>query len=191
MWATSATTATTCDSWYQWTSSATTTCAATTWECWTTSDSVTETVYYRAPVYSDEETAEQKAAREERRRIRQQEDEKRLAETAAAEAKANELLASVLDDEQRTAWERSKKFHVIGSDGVRYEVDCKKRQHNVFALDETGKRVQELCLVQTGGTPLGDHLACQKLLLESDAEMFRRVANKWDLDHVGSRRLVA
>jgi hypothetical protein len=176
---------TTCDTWGAWPS-----CTASS----TTAIRKVEWVQMAHRVTQPAITVDAKAyaaAIERRRRIdeeRKAEDERQRVE---AKAKARALLESLLNEKQARQLQDEKKFHVIGSDGVRYEVDCTKRQHNVFALNETGQRVREFCLVQTGNTPLEDHLACQKLLLESNAPEFHRVANKWDLNHAGRRELVS
>lgn len=161
------------NTWFDWNrtytcgggSAATTTncdrCTTGTWQVW-----VRE---YTPP----QRTTEELEAERQRR-------EKYEADRKAAEARAAELLMEHLDDEQKAAFKEYRKFHVIGSDGARYEIECTKRMHNVFQLDNQGERVQELCAYQTGETPLADNFLAQKLALETDAPAFRRVANKWD-----------
>lgn len=95
-----------------------------------------------------------------------------------ANKRATDLLRRHLTKEQRVTYDRDKKFHVIAADGQRYEVDCGKRMHNVFALDKQGRRVEEFCIYQEGPTPLADNHLAQKLLLEADPAEFRRIANR-------------
>lgn len=157
--------------WTNCTSSATST-SDTTWYDWNTTgaSNLSTATYYQSGTYR-QPTAEEleRAAAAQRERAEKQ----RL-----ADARAAELLREHLDEEQRASYERDKKFHVIAADGQRYEVDCGKRMHNVFALDEQGRRVDEFCIYQDGGTPLADNHLAQKLLLEADPVEFRRIANR-------------
>lgn len=99
-------------------------------------------------------------------------------EAAQAVKKSQDLLLSQLNETQAAMYKDKAKFHVIGADGVRYEIDCTKRMHNVFALDDKNERTEEFCIYQTGNTPLADNHLAQKLLLEHDVEAFRRIANR-------------
>ncbi len=195
-----------CDVWYDWTSSSCSgkyddTSNATTWSYWSTASTCSVTsgqIYFTwikaAAAHSPRpETADERAIREERNRIAQAEreaaDKNRREEEAVAEQRAKDLLVATMNEEQKQSFQSERKFFLIGSDGERYEVDCTKRQHNVFAVDAEGRRVREFCLVQTGGTPLSDNHLAQKLLLETDAERFRKVANQWELSP--TRRVAA
>ena len=191
--------------WYEWcgtgTAATSTSDTDTTWVKWNTgtatSTSTGECLIewnrgYARGTYAvqkprektqEEIAAQKKAEAEYQERMRKEAEERK-----AAEVRAAELLSQHLDDEQADSLAKSKRFHVVGSDGERYEIYCTKRQHNVFALDAEGKRKREYCIVQTGPTPLSDHLLSQKLLLEADAERFKKIANKWDL--VPARRAV-
>jgi hypothetical protein len=183
-----ASTTTAWSSWCDYSTAATTTAASgDVWITWNTSgtnaSATTMPVSVRRaaiPERTPEQIAADQAAQRRREAEWKAERDKREAEAKAAEARATKLLKENLDDEQRKELASHKRFHVVGSDGERYEVDCTKRQHNVFAVKD-GKRVREFCAVQTGDTPLQDHLLAQKLMLEADADAFKRVANKWDL----------
>jgi hypothetical protein len=90
---------------------------------------------------------------------------------------AEELLLENMTPEQVEMWKKTKNFHIIGSDGERYELDARKQWHNIFKLNKEGKRVEEFCIYQSGGTPLSDNHLMQKLIIEADTELLRRVAN--------------
>ena len=96
----------------------------------------------------------------------------------AAKKRDTETLRKHLSPKQRTQYDKDNRFHVIGSDGKRYEVDCKRRMHNVFEIDKQGKRLVEHCIYQSGNTPLPDNHLAQKLMLETDAVEFLRIANQ-------------
>jgi hypothetical protein len=117
------------------------------------------------------ETAAEIAAREEKAR-------QEAARKARAEQQAENLLLELLTPEQRAGYRDAKKFHVIAQSGKRYEVDCRKRMHNVFEVNPAGKRVEEHCIYQRGDLPLPDNIAAQVLLLTADEEEFRRIANQ-------------
>lgn len=96
---------------------------------------------------------------------------------AKAKKTAEELLLENLTAEQREMYLKLKKFHIIGDDGERYELDAKKKWHNIYRLKE-GKRVEEFCIYQSGGTPVEDNHLMQKLIVEADTELLKRVANR-------------
>lgn len=100
--------------------------------------------------------------------------------------RAQELLLSLLDEEQAKMFMEKRQFHVVSQEGNRYEIDCTRREHNVFELQGT-KRVREYCIVQTGSTPLFDSILAQKLMLEMDEKSFHRIANRWNLNQAGDR----
>jgi hypothetical protein len=41
-----------------------------------------------------------------------------------------------------------------------------------------GTHREEFCIYQTGGTSLGDNHLMQKLIIEADTELLKRVANR-------------
>ena len=165
----------TCDStWTEWCeTSATCNTSTATWGQWNSCTVTTN----RSQYVPRELTPQEVAARESAQKVERERQEKYRAEKAAAEKRATELFRTFLDAQQREQVDKERKFHVIGSDGVRYEVDVTKRQHNVFELDSLGRRIKEFCIYQTGDTPLPDNHLAQKLLLEADAQQFRRIAN--------------
>lgn len=190
-WNAASTTATSGDyTWGQWSDStaASTTTSGTyspdAWVQWSNGQ-VGKVVYGKPPTV----TPKQLAANKKREAELQEQARKLQEERQAAQLRAAELLAESLTEDQRKSMEDTKHFAVIGSDGERYEIDCTRRQHNIFQVDKNGRRVREFCIGQRGDTPLADNHLAQKLLLEADAELFKKTANKWDL--VPSRKAVA
>jgi len=140
-----------------------TTTASITWTKWNSNYSISARPVRKTP----EELAQQKREAAEKRKREEE-----------AVRKAETLLKECLSPKQEADYEKAKRFHVICEDGHRYEIDCTKRQHNVFRLGEDGKQQEELCISQRGGNlPLPDNALAQKLLLEANEEEFRRIAN--------------
>ena len=102
-------------------------------------------------------------------------------ERKVAEARAKRILLRHLDAEQRRDYERDGRFRLIKGERV-YEV-VRGRAHNVFLLDEQGRRAIEYCGHVSEHVPNDDNVLAQKLLLEHREEEFLKIAN--------SRRLVA
>lgn len=117
------------------------------------------------------ESDEQRQAREERR-----------AQAEAAKQRAKELLVAFLDEEQTAEFEERQEFHVRGSAGRRY---CLKRgrAHNVFEVDDDGRKVVEFCGHVRDSIPDDDNVLAQMLFIQNDEEGYRKLAN--------ARRLVA
>lgn len=123
------------------------------------------------------EEANERARRiEEQRRQRQEEEARRRAARREAEEKAQALLVEHLDELQRDEYEQTECFTVIGSDGGEYRISTNSREGNVWRMEE-GARVEELCGHLPGDIPLHDNALAQKLLLETDEDEFRRIAN--------------
>lgn len=173
--------------WCRWTSNSTTSVEHytpnTVWRIWQSSEAARSgQVVYETDLAP--ETPEQAQQRVEDARRR--EEAARLAmeqarrEREAAEAKARELLTGLLSPEQVEEYGRSRAFHVVGSDGVRYRVK-KGWAGNVEELDQEGRAVARLCIHPQVIVPEEDNLAAQKLLLEADAGEFRRIANRTPL----------
>lgn len=93
----------------------------------------------------------------------------------AAEAKAEILLKSILNHEQEQDLKTRGHFFVY-SQGKKYRVD--RGQHgNVKLVNEKDEVLESYCIQPRGGIPDADAMAAQKLLLETDPETFRRIAN--------------
>lgn len=105
---------------------------------------------------------------------------------ADPETKARDLLREFLTPEQRLDYLATRSFRVRGSDGRAYVVNDGNAGRKVEELDAAGKIRERWCLVgdekvdrtrkSRDTWPVGDVLLTQKLLLESDAKEFRRLA---------------
>lgn len=159
------------NTWTTWTTCDGTPYVTTAWTTWngTTVATDTATITY-GRIWNEPTKQELAASKKMTEAIRKKEE--------AAKKRATETLRRHLSPSQRKQYDTGNHFHVVGSDGKRYEIDCKKRMHNVFEIDERGKRLVEYCIFQSGSTPLPDNHLAQKLLLEADAERFRKIANQ-------------
>jgi hypothetical protein len=147
-----------------------------TWESW--SYAYLNPSIYRPPrVETDAEVQARQVATASRREERK-----------VAEARAEALLLQHLDDHQRKEWESKAEFHVKSQHGRRY---CIKRgvQHNIFEVDNSGRKLVELCGHVADDVPVADNVLAQKLALEFTEDSFLRTCNRWDLRH--GRSLVA
>jgi hypothetical protein len=100
---------------------------------------------------------------------------------AQAEARANELLHSMLNDQQRETWRQRKFFAVDGSAGGHYIIKH-GYQGNVEQVDDQGRRFAQLCIhprmhTEGGELPVTDAVIAQLLTLTTDEPEFRRIAN--------------
>jgi len=97
-----------------------------------------------------------------------------------AQRKARALLHSCLTKEQRWDLRASKSFEVIGQDGYAYQV-IEGSCNNVRRIEPSGSIRWSLCLVTTEfGLPIYDLMLMQKLLLETDVELFLKTAHAQD-----------
>ncbi len=124
-----------------------------------------------APPPTDEEIA----AAAEAQRLRVEARLQREAELAAAKERAEALLLSCLDEEQRRELRAHDRFHVTAPSGRRY---CIKRGRagNVSARD-SANRVVRYCIHDYVGLPDADTMLGQKLMLETDEQEFLATAN--------------
>lgn len=144
-----------------------------TWHNWTTSASNTVGILYYRPDNAPEPIRRSDWVRPTPTRVEARPED---ADEKARRA-AERLLFAHLTEEQKAMYRRLRRFRVVGSDGEVYEVDATKRQHNVFLLDQQNRRTQEFCIYQGGRTPLADNHLGQKLLVEADAVLFKKIAN--------------
>lgn len=91
-------------------------------------------------------------------------------EDPEATKKARATLLRHLDPEQKSSFEKSAKFVVIGKDGKGYTI-TRARSFNVTAPDGT-----KYC-GQLSECPLEDQMLAQKILLQNDPEKFFKNAN--------------
>jgi hypothetical protein len=100
-------------------------------------------------------------------------------EREAARATARELLLSLLDERQRDEYERLRRFTVIGADGEEYRIYRDGKSGNICRLNaEKTLEVDQFCIHDYEGLPDEDTYIAQKLLLETDPQAFRRIANR-------------
>jgi hypothetical protein len=174
---TSASTSTSSITWYAWNTSACTGSTANIiWDKWSSCTTQTTRAYTR--VHRVELSAEELekreadwAAQEEIWRKRREEDER---QRKAAEDRAGELLCSCLTQRQRRAY---KHFTVQARDGTRFRL-AHGWSGNVQELDRRGRPVARYCIHPRESVPVPDNLLAQKLLLETDPDTFRKVANR-------------
>jgi hypothetical protein len=180
-WCTTATSTSSTDPWGYWTANTSVTTASSTtlaWNAWTSTTSNYQ-VAYTPPARTPEQI---EAQRRERERLDAQRREN-VASRQAAERRALELLESMLDDDQLAEWREHQRFHVRSQRGLRYCIH-RGRQHNVFLVDDDGRRLVEYCGHVRDAVPDEDNVLAQKLLLEHDEETFLGIANRWKLaDH--------
>ncbi len=120
-------------------------------------------------------TPEERALREAREREWQAKLEAEREYRRIAEAKAEILLHRLLNPEQKETLKEKRCFYMY-SNGKKYRID-RGQSGNVKLLDAKDQIVESYCIHPKGGIPDADAMAAQKLLLETDPEMFARVAN--------------
>lgn len=196
--------------WFAWcsTTSNTVTMGDTAWLAW--NNSVTTTTGSLAYNYRSnaayvstgtqwvswnaqaEETEDQRAERErqlaeadarweERRAEQVREADARQLEREAAQARAEELLLSLLSDEQRATYREHGWFEVRGSSGRRWRVRNRGQSGNVDLMPEIGDvREATFCAHPAERLPDADAHVAQMLALVTDDEAFERTANvRW------------
>lgn len=159
----SSSTAVTGTVWQNWQTTITSNCTSASnlvWSNWSASSSDSFVIA--------SESEEARAAREaraaeadERRRVQEQ-------ERAAADAKARELLLSILLPWQKEQFEKHGWFLVKSKKHV-YRIR-RGWSANIDRLDADGKVTDQLCIHPRQAIPLADLMAAQKLMLETDAE---------------------
>ncbi|WP_407164504.1 hypothetical protein [Bradyrhizobium sp. ORS 111] len=84
------------------------------------------------------------------------------------EARGMTLLSRWLSPEQRSEFEKYKRFDVIGNEsGKRYRI-CYGTATNVYELDDKGHVVVGWCFRPIGSLVAGDVMLAQKIALEVD-----------------------
>ena len=180
-WCDSTTTTTSSDCWGEWCDSGTSTTAATAtavWRVWATGSTSTGEITVRVPVYQAPQPTQEQL---DDSRRRTEEAERRCAEERkkreAAEKKAEELLLANLAKEQQKQYKAERKFRVLGSDGASFEI-AYGRAGNIREINKDGKPVNRFCIHPKELVPDQDTMLAQKLMLETDADTFRKIANR-------------
>jgi hypothetical protein len=165
--------------WSTWcdtgTSASTTTTCGPIWVRWNGTAAATASYYeVSAPKQpTAEEVEARRLAREEAVRARAEEDRKQR----EADKRAEELLVKNLDKEQRKQFEKEGKFKVVLHDGKFFEI-YKGWSGNVRELSKDGKPIARLCIHPQERVPLADLMLAQKLMLETNRELFEKTANR-------------
>lgn len=144
-----------------------------TWIIWTTNATgEAENIQRSPPAYMGPppETAEAKA---ERLAL-----EKKAAEDhAQAIEKAEKLLVEHLNDDQKETYRKKKRFTVTSCKGTKYLVGSGR----VKELDGKNRPVRDLCIHLDWPIPPPDNLLAQKLMIETNEDSFRRIANHTEI----------
>jgi hypothetical protein len=101
-----------------------------------------------------------------------------LAENTS-DARGLRLMRRWLSPDQRTEFDASGTFEVVGChSGKRYRIYCGTAQ-NVFEIDDAGELRLGLCFIPSGELVAGDVLLAQKIALETDENRALAVANRF------------
>ena len=98
--------------------------------------------------------------------------------TERAQAVAKGLLLDCLDKEQAEEFQRRTYFHVMGSKGTRFQVR-RGRTGNVGCYKNGRLEPLKFCAHPTDHVPDYDTMLAQKLMIETDEDAFRALANRW------------
>lgn len=101
----------------------------------------------------------------------------------AAEARALELLLSLLDDQQARSYQERRWFEVTGSDGGRYRIRRDGQAGNIEELDAAGELAATWCIHPPGSLPDADAHVAQLLHLQTDEPGFRQTGNRTPRRH--------
>ena len=152
----------------------------TVWYAWNTSDGLTiaRPTATRTP---EEQTrhaeAMQLAAIAEVKRQKKVQEER-----AAAEKRAQKLLLSNLNHQQKQDWLNAKFFVVKAKSGRTFKV-TNKQHSNVIEIDGAGNSIVAWCAGPSGGVPVQDQFLAQKYMLECNEDAFFQVANRHTIEH--------
>jgi hypothetical protein len=94
-----------------------------------------------------------------------------------ADARSIALMSGWLSPDQLAEWQKSRCFHVIGSDsGNRYRILC-YTAYNIIPFDKDGKAMPRICFGPWCISAVGDVMLAQKIALETDEAAALKVAN--------------
>lgn len=178
--ATPAMSTTTWSAWNQGTGAATLLIQDSTWASWSNlvSTTTSATISWNAWNTAYEETREQQRERQAREREQAAARTAYQAERAVARARAEELLLSLLTDEQAASYTEHGWFEVRGSRGGRWRIRKRGQAGNVDLMPEIGEiRQASFCCHPPGGLPDADAHVAQMLHLVTDEDGFRETAN--------------
>ena len=158
--------------WNGWANS-TTSASTSTWDAWTSSTATATSTGLTATwsAWSDQPARSFRAARP---RVDQ----------VQAKQRADKLLVEHLTEEQEQSLAAHGYFDVdtiVKGEKKRFRIHNNMYQHNVFEIDQDGRKLRELCAHTSHACPQSDHALAQKLMLEHNPTEFFRVANIRDL----------
>lgn len=149
-----------------------------------TTYSTSTTVLLNATVWGNwntvyTETREQQAERERRQAELTRAHQERTRVAATARARAEELLLSLLSDEQAASYRDKGWFEVTGSKGGRWRIRNRGQSGNVDLMPEIGEeREATYCAHPPGQLPDADAYVAQMLQIVTDEDAFVKVANE-------------
>lgn len=95
--------------------------------------------------------------------------------------KAKKLLWSCLSRKQKKMYKQDKTFIAIGNvTGTKYLIR-NQTQINIVQLDDDGNWVEKLCTVPTERIPVEDHQLAQKLMIETEEDVFLDKVIRWSI----------
>ena len=125
-----------------------------------------------------QETADQRAAREARQAEQNRQAAEYRAKRTVINSRAEQLLLSLLNDEQRRTRAEHGWFEVRGSLGGRWRIRNSGQSGNVDLMPQAGnERLMSLCIHPPGGLPDADAHVAQMLGIVTDELAFRRTGN--------------
>lgn len=128
--------------------------------------------------WNNQPTAEQLAEQRRRRAAEAAEYEQRMARRMRAIARAEELLLSLLTEQQGRSYRELGWFELVGSAGGIFRINRRGQAGNVDELPAPGEdRIASWCCHPPGGFPDADAHIGQYLQLVTDEPEFRRIGN--------------
>jgi len=97
-----------------------------------------------------------------------------------ASDRAFKLLNGFLTTHQKKELQEKEHFHVVGQDGETYRIDVQKHQ-NVYLMKGNRRAIRYCAIMKDVRIPMYDMLLAQKLLIETDIQRFKEIANAKDL----------
>lgn len=171
------------NAWCQGTITSSSTTASTIWTNWnmnwqfvgTTTGS---TIAWNRPVESQDEYEERCRRYEELQAETARQWEADRVAKAAASQRAEELLLSLLSDEQAASWREHEWFAVRGSQSGRtYRIHATGIANNVDRMTADGKKRETVFCAHPAGLPKSDVHVAQMFLIATDEPEFLRIAN--------------
>jgi hypothetical protein len=169
--------------WVGWAFDSATTNVGNVWAEW--ADSYTSATSVSYNVLSGTEAAQRGPTQEEPDAM-----QARIAQSAEADARAEELLLSLLDEDQREEYSEKRQISIFCGGEHPAFILRKVESFNIVELDICGEPVSCHC-VQTVGVPLADQLATQFLYIASGHHQeLLAVANHHPVNSVGMLTVV-